>query len=551
MAVSMNAGFMRSDYMISDAALPIRMEELEQSEQFSKILGELGGALEQGHESKAPDVQPTAQQDFSVAEQQSAPVVYDKAEVKALAKAVVRGEVKLDEIPEELVSDILLQTIAAMTAEAPHTEVAEPETDFAEVAPIITEPPQPDSEQESALVSAQAQQETVPEAKEKPEAEVKIEVKTEVKAEQRVEVKAETKTEVKVEAEAEVRIENEPKTEAENKAEPEAEQAEKQSDSHNEVISANVAYAVNEAAQTNASEHTQRPTDKPEAPKTEPIKAAAVQTETAEPQQMVNRTASSSQQDSGTQQSGTQSAAARTADISQPIKTNDDFGEELNQLKRAITDYSVKDLEPKKQDYDVRQLTVADGSAKSRVVSKSDELMLLKNSAKPAADAEVTEQPIGIERSAEQLPIVFARADGTEIEVQPEEVVHQVAEDIITQAPAAEEGGTEYSVTLNPEDLGSITVKLTKAVDGSLSVSIMADNAKTQRIIEQNGAAIQQELKSNGIELAEWQTVGESQHENRAEDYNGSSKNPYYRGEDNSDSGDDEDNSFAELISAM
>ena len=45
MAVSMNAGFMRSDYMISDAAIPMRMEELEQLEQsakFSEILGEIG-----------------------------------------------------------------------------------------------------------------------------------------------------------------------------------------------------------------------------------------------------------------------------------------------------------------------------------------------------------------------------------------------------------------------------------------------------------------------------------------------------------------------------
>ncbi len=501
MAVSMNAGFMRSDYMISDAALPIRMEELEQTEKFSKILGELGSAPEQVEMSETPDFQPTAQQDFSAAEQQTAPVLSDKTDVKSLAKAVVRGEIKLDEIPEEFVSDVLLQTIAAMMAETPQQDVAVTEECFTEVVPINADMVQQTAvneavEQESVQLPVQTEQEVTPE--------VPVEVK---------------------------------QTE---------EQSEKQT---------NVAYTANEAAQevtqaANTAEHIQRDTDKQQAPKTEPIKAAA-SAEAAAPQQIVSRTDLSSQQDGAQQQDVMQNTSAKAADIPKPIKT-DDFGEEFSQLKKAITDYSVKNTAPEKQqNYDVQQLSVNDGTAKGRVVSKSDELMLLKNSAKSAEDAEIAPQPTGLEPPAEQPVIVFARADGTEVEVKPEEVVHQVAEDIITQAPAAEDGGTEYSVTLNPEDLGSITVKLTKAVDGSLSVSIMADNAKTQRIIEQNGAAIQQELRSNGIELAEWQTVGESQHENRAEDYNGSSKNPYYRGEDNSDSGDDEDNSFAELISAM
>lgn len=496
MAVSMNAGFMRSDYMISDAALPIRMEELEQTERFSKILGELGGAPGQEQIAETPDVQPMAQQDFSAEEQQTVFAMPDKTDVKALAKAIVRGEIKLDEIPEELVSDILLQTIAAMMAEAPQENEAVPEDCFVGVVPINAEMAQPEAtdevaEQESVQLPVQTEQENIPEAA--------------------VEVR----------------------------------QTEWYYDKHTE----KVAYTVNEAAQANTAEHIQHDTDKQEAPKTEPIKAA-VPAEASAPQQIVSRTDLSSQQDSGTQQDAMQNTSAKAADIPKPIKT-DDLGEEFSQLKKVITDYSVKNTVPEKQNYDVQQLAVTDSTAKSRVVSKSDELMLLKNSAKPAADIETAAQPTVTEPPAAQPVVAFARADGTEVEVKPAEVVRQVVDDIITQAPAAEEGSTEYSVTLNPEDLGSITVKLTKTVDGSLSVSIMAENAKTQRIIEQNGAAIQQELRSNGIELAEWQTVGESQHENRAEDYNGSSKNPYYRGKDNSDSGDDEDSSFAELISAM
>lgn len=533
MAVSMNAGFMRSDYMISDAALPIRMEELEQTERFSKILGELGGLPENEQPCNMPEIKQKAQPDFSQTERQIMQKS-DKTDVKALAGAVVRGEIKLDEIPEELVSDVLLQTIAAMMAEAPQAEPTAPEDCFAEVVPISgTEVLQPQAavtddaaEHEKASIPVQAQQEATPENE------------------------AEVVAAVELGDEAESGFGAEAKHDAANEVKAEAEQTSKPIESNTESRSESAAYTVNEAAQANTAEHIQRSADKPKPQKTETVHAAA-STEASASQQTASRTDFSSQQDDGSQQGGMDGMAARTADISKQVKVSDDLGKEFEQLKKALTDYSVKSTQPEKQSLDVRQLTVTDGTAKGRVVSKSDELMLLKNSAKPLADVEAAAQPTITEPPAEQPVIAFARADGTEVEVKPAEVVRQVAEDIIMQAPAAEDGSTEYSVTLNPEDLGSITVKLTKAVDGSLSVSIMAENAKTQRIIEQNGAAIQQELRSNGIELAEWQTVGESQHENRAEDYNGSSKNPYYRGEDNSDSGDDEDNSFAELISAM
>ncbi len=44
MAVTLSAGgYMRSDFMISDAAMPLRIEEIEQSESFQKIFGDLTG----------------------------------------------------------------------------------------------------------------------------------------------------------------------------------------------------------------------------------------------------------------------------------------------------------------------------------------------------------------------------------------------------------------------------------------------------------------------------------------------------------------------------
>ena len=111
---------------------------------------------------------------------------------------------------------------------------------------------------------------------------------------------------------------------------------------------------------------------------------------------------------------------------------------------------------------------------------------------------------------------------------------------------------TEYSLVLNPEELGRITVKMTRAADGAVSVTIAAENSHTQRVLEQHSELMQANLKDSGINLESWQTVHESQQEARAQDYNGSGKNPYFTQQDNTDGGEDDgEESFADIIAAM
>ena len=92
---------------------------------------------------------------------------------------------------------------------------------------------------------------------------------------------------------------------------------------------------------------------------------------------------------------------------------------------------------------------------------------------------------------------------------------------------------------------------MTKTADGAVSVTISAENARTQRILEQHSELMQSNLKDSGINLESWQTVRESQQEAYAQDYNGSSKNPYHREEPQHKPDDGDDTSFAELIAAM
>lgn len=504
MAVSMNAGYMRSDYMISDAALPMRIEELEQLEQtakFSEILGEIGNATAKADKAMTAEEQPVVTE--IKADGESAPML-SKAELKALAKAVVRGEVKLEDIPEELVTDVLLTVIAMMMLGVPEDEIPALQEYSEEVQPV-----QLDVETAEAFISV---------VKEHENAEVTPDIAKElVQQTEQLDIPEDMKQEFVKQVEV-------------------------------------VVYTMNEAAASTAapemtSEIT-RSTDAQTAELPAEVEAAAAVTEQAVTQSAPTQQHSDSNAQSNAQQPDVQAArAAQTADSAEQTKLDEEF----QQLKKVITDYTVKKSEPEQQSYNAQQTAVVESTAKNRLVVKSDELMMLKNAAKPVAEADVTAQPAEMPQTmAAQIPVVFTRTDGTEIAVKPEEIIQQVTANIIEQATTvSEDGETEYSLTLDPEDLGSITVKLTKAVDGSLSVSIMAENARTQRIIDQNSAAIQQGLRQNGIELEDWQTVTESQHENRAEDYNGSSKNPYYNEADNSENVDEEDNSFAELISAM
>ena len=185
-------------------------------------------------------------------------------------------------------------------------------------------------------------------------------------------------------------------------------------------------------------------------------------------------------------------------------------------------------------------------SAKSAV---SEELEMLRNAkAKPVS--EETSVPVRAENPlGADSPIVFRREDG-EVSVKPSEIIGQTMKAVMAAVSEKTEQ-TEYSLVLNPEELGRITVKMTRAADGAVSVTVAAENAHTQRILEQHSELMQSNLKDSGVNLESWQTVHESQQETRAGDYNGSSKNPYFTQQDNNGGDDDGEQSFADIIAAM
>lgn len=479
------SGYMRSDFMISDAAIPQRMEELsaDQSDKFSQVLSGFSG------KNEAPvDASKTVER-FTGSD--------GKVDMHALAKAVADGEVKLEDIPTELLTQELFTELTKLV-EVPEKEDGEPAREaaqeaMAELAALFTaqQTVQPEQVSDKSGEMTELSQPTVEV--------VQAPVVTQAQPEQPQTVQAQPG----------------------QAAQPQDSQDASEIQTVQSFQTAQPGQPVREQTAPKAQEP--QPTE---------MTAAQPQEQPAVPTQETPQ-----QDSSGTELSG------QTAAVQQPVS-----GEPQ---RSDVTEFTVRTAEPQQKQPEESQqeapVFTEHSTQRSRVVSKSDELEMIRGT----ADGAKSDSAAQTQAAPQEAPAVFTRADGTELEVRPAEVVKQVADRLIEKASDLKEGETEYTVTLEPQDLGKITVRMVKTADGAVSVSIAAENSRTLRIIEENGAHIQDSLKQNGVQLENWQTVSESQQEMHAEDYRGSSRNPYRESEGGKQEDDSGDKSFAELIASM
>lgn len=472
------SGYTRSDFMISDAALPQRVEEAAQaSDKFSQVLSGIGG------KNDAPRDAAKVVEKFTESN--------GHVDVQKLAKAVADGEVKLEDIPEELLTQELFTELVQLV-KVPEKEDGEPTREaaqeaMAELAALFT-----------------AQQTVQPENVSDKSAELSELSQPAAEAVQAPGVTQEQPAETQTEAVAEVF----PQVAAEE-AQP---------------------------VQTVEQPKSQKPAEN--AGQTAPVQTEAV------PQQAQAVRAES---ESAPQQDGDSAQlSGQPQEVKQPVAEEP--------VRSDITDFTVRTAEPKPQQTENAEpqqeapVFTAEHTQRSRVVSKSDEFEMIRGNSDSTKADSVQTQP---QTAQPEAPVVFASADSGEVQVKPAEVVKQVADRLIERASDLKEGETEYTVTLEPQDLGRITVRMTKTADGAVSVSIAAENSRTLRIIEENGAHIQDSLKQNGVQLENWQTVSESRQDMHAEDYQSSSRNPYQERESNKQEDDSDDKSFAEIIASM
>lgn len=472
------SGYTRSDFMISDAALPQRVEEAAQaSDKFSQVLSGIGG------KNDAPRDAAKVVEKFTESN--------GHVDVQKLAKAVADGEVKLEDIPEELLTQELFTELVQLV-KVPEKEDGEPTREaaqeaMAELAALFT-----------------AQQTVQPENVSDKSAELSELSQPAAEAVQAPGVTQEQPAETQTEAVAEVF----PQVAAEE-AQP---------------------------VQTVEQPKSQKPAEN--AGQTAPVQTEEV------PQQVQAVRAES---ESAPHQDGDSAQlSGQPQEVKQPVAEEP--------VRSDITDFTVRTAEPKPQQTENAEpqqeapVFTAEHTQRSRVVSKSDEFEMIRGNSDSTKADSVQTQP---QTAQPEAPVVFASADSGEVQVKPAEVVKQVADRLIERASDLKEGETEYTVTLEPQDLGRITVRMTKTADGAVSVSIAAENSRTLRIIEENGAHIQDSLKQNGVQLENWQTVSESRQDMHAEDYQSSSRNPYQERESNKQEDDSDDKSFAEIIASM
>lgn len=527
------SGYTRSDFMISDAAIPARVEEAakaDQKEQFSKVLSGIGSFRNASNASNASNTSGAGSannaisgsdaasekmaQNNAVSEKET-PASYEKFEMlrseltksdgsldlRKVVAAIADGKLTFADIPQEYITKALLaelintvenvdNTKSDKDGDSEHNNDPAVQQVMTELAAMMNQTAIPDdisdlSDEIYALTikitgadEVQAVQQNVQE-----------------QAVQTVQTQAAEQTQATGEAvEFTVKLETEQKSQAEAKpvqeVQPEAKQA--------AVTEAAVQTAENTGAQSEA------------------------------------------QTDAG--QSGQQDGAAQVQ-TAQAGQTEQAPQEDVK-FRSDVRSVEVRTAEKPQEAPQQEQTQVfADHTAqRSRVVFKSDELEAIKSG--DAAQA----QPQGIPAES---PVVFTRQDGAEITVKPSEVAQQVSGKITERAADLKEGDVEYSITLDPEDLGRITVRMTKTADGAVSVSIAAENSKTMKIIEDNCSAIQDTLRQNGVQLENWQTVSESRQEPQAQDYQGSSKNPYRENENHRQDDDRDGESFAEIIASM
>ena len=124
-------------------------------------------------------------------------------------------------------------------------------------------------------------------------------------------------------------------------------------------------------------------------------------------------------------------------------------------------------------------------------------------------------------------------------------VVTQVVNRIMASIPQKGEE-TSLIVTLDPESLGKISIKLVENA-GKISVTITAENRETAAMLSSRAENVQESMRDQGTQLEKYQVVCSAEQDGRSEqqNYEGSSKNPYVR---NIDEEGDDDGEFEEIL---
>lgn len=574
MAVSMNTGgYMRSDFMISDAAIPMRIEELDaQAAQFAQLLSGTDN-IPDTTVLTAGDTAAVTETDMAVLPQ----------EFQQLAEKIADGELSLEDIPKELLTDDLIKAVLSLKKPKPEKETEDNAVILSEAA------------QQAVQLAAGFVQADIPDDKTDELTEIAAAVAVEEPSE-----KTQSAERLILEYVPDADIAEAIPVQAPEKAQPtiainpiKAEQSPTEAFSGSTVQQADTEVQPMQEQSVQQQVQQEQTASIPGA-----VQLTAEQTEvlnTAAANGEISRVRVKPAARSGAEKEPSEPGKAKS-EVQQSFGVADRIkpaGEELEMLRNAklkpeaapanekaetfaeetakpaeipLTEQPEAAKQPRQQEprfeasADTRQPTLSEAAVqipeKSEEQAAESEQTVFVKAAQTAESSEGSEKPAQTEVPAAQTysadqPFIVIRHNGERIEVSPRDIISQATVKLMDTAKEMTEDSTEYSIVLNPEELGRITVKLTKAADGAVSVTIAAENERTQRILEQNSQLMQNDLKNSGVRLESWQTVNETQQEHQAQDYNGSSKNPYRHEEHRSEETEADDVSFADIMASM
>ena len=135
-------------------------------------------------------------------------------------------------------------------------------------------------------------------------------------------------------------------------------------------------------------------------------------------------------------------------------------------------------------------------------------------------------------------------------------ITNQVAEVVEARLTPLTNGVSEFTLTLNPRQMGRITINLVTE-GNSVSVSITAENAETHALLATRGEHLGSVLNKNGAELVKYEVTHAEQGQqgqNRQNQDNGEFREQGQRGgnggtrESEADGGDNADYGFAGIL---
>ena len=193
--------------------------------------------------------------------------------------------------------------------------------------------------------------------------------------------------------------------------------------------------------------------------------------------------------------------------------------------------------------------------AGKKISEKSEEaLQLAKSISKTKSDSDLeTKQKVtvkqdltdgGIMKNDVQFERTESMGRGSEAPVR---LTVNEAYQLISERATTATGKQTFTVVLNPESLGKITVKMTSE-SGKLSVEILTETDAAKQLFETRANELAENLRQSNVEIESYRVETDSD-QLFNESFDGSSKNPYAE-KQQSETSEDEDE-FERLISEM